>query len=149
MNDKQDLIKSETISMLKLLDNKADVTVEPSETGFQVFIEGDENALLIGKHGNTLSSLELILSLIIAKKLGEFTRLTLEIGNYRKEREDYLKELVEKLKQDVVATGFEKSIRGLKSWERRFIHLYLKDDSEVMTESEGEGRDRVLLIKKK
>jgi len=65
------------------------------------------------------------------------------------EREEYLKGLVERLKEEVEETGSEKPVRGLKPWERRYVHMLLKDDEFVYSESEGEGRDRVLVIKKK
>lgn len=110
---------------------------------------GDDNALLIGKHGNTLSALELLVNVIVSQKLGEFKRVTLEIGNYRAEREQYLIDLVEKLRAEVLETDSSRQIRGLKPWERRFVHLQIQDDSDVFTESEGEDRDRVLVIKKK
>lgn len=149
MEEKISIVQQETENLLKLLEITGTVRVEKEEESFFITIETEENALLIGKHGNTLSSLQTIISLMIAKKLGEFVRITLEIGNYRKEREDYLNDLVLRLKEDVVATGFDKSIRGLKPWERRLIHMSLQNDQEVATQSEGEGRDRVLVIKKK
>lgn len=125
------------------------VDVEASEDSFQVRLDGEENALLIGKHGNTLTSLEFIATLILAKKLGEFKRITIEIGDYRREREDYLKDLAGRLRDDVISSGFEKTVRGLKPWERRLIHMHLAEDEDVVTESTGEDRDRVLVIKKK
>lgn len=142
-------IKKEAEDLLKLLNVEDEVSLTQDEDGYHVTVDSEENALLIGKHGNTLSSLEHILALIVARKTGEYKRILLEIGTYRKEREEYLKDLALRLKQEVVDSGEEKSIRGLKSWERRLVHLMLQDDEEVATRSEGEGRDRVLLMAKK
>lgn len=122
---------------------------EKDETTILKLDAGDDNALLIGKHGNTLASLELVLTLIVSNKIGEFKRVTVEVGSYRSEREQYLEELAQKLRNEVIDTGYEKTVRGLKPWERRFVHMNLQDDEEVMTESTGEDRDRVLVIKKK
>lgn len=143
------LIKKEVETLLSKVGIEGTVSVEEDQDGFKANIDTKDNALLIGKHGNTLSSLETIISLMIAKKLGEYKRVIIEIGGYRQEREDYLKELSQRLKESVLQSGFEKNIRGLKAWERRVIHMILKDDQEVTTESMGEGRDRVLVIKKK
>jgi spoIIIJ-associated protein len=135
--------------LLEKIGVTATVNVEALEDSYQVRLDGEENALLIGKHGNTLTSIELIATLILAKEIGEFKRITIEIGDYRREREDYLKDLAGRLRDDVISTGYEKTVRGLKPWERRLVHMYLSEDSEVITESTGDDRDRVLVIKKK
>jgi spoIIIJ-associated protein len=143
------LIKKETESLLVKVGITTEVSVTEDEDGYKVGIDTEENALLIGKHGNTLSSLELVLSLMVAKKSGEFKRVLLEVGDYRAEREEYLKELANRMREEVASSGYEKTIRGLKAWERRLIHLMLQEDESVTTESRGEGRDRVLVILKK
>ncbi len=150
MENQSELVKKEIEALLKQIGVKSEVELEESENGFTAVLDaGEDNALLIGKHGNTLAALELVVTLITTNKLGEFKRVTLEIGSYREEREQYLRELVDKLKSEVIDSGYEKPVRGLKPWERRFVHMYLQEDSEVMTESIGEDRDRTLVIKKK
>ncbi len=125
------------------------VSVSEDENGYQVAVDTQENALLIGKHGNTLSALEYVLGQIVAEKQGEYKRVIVEVGGYREEREEYLQDLANRLKEEVIETGAEKTIRGLKPWERRLIHMLLSEDESVVTESSGEDRDRVLVIKKK
>lgn len=125
------------------------VSVSEDENGYQVAVDTQENALLIGKHGNTLSALEYVLGQIVAEKQGEYKRVIVEVGGYREEREEYLQDLANRLKEEVIETGAEKTIRGLKPWERRLIHMVLSEDESVVTESSGEDRDRVLVIKKK
>ena len=149
MEEKGKIIKEETETLLSKAGIDADVEVKETDDGFNVHVNASENALLIGKHGNTLSSLELVLSLIVAKKLGEFQRIILEVGGYREAREDYLIDLAERLREEVLTTGSEKQVRGLKPWERRIIHMHLGENENVVTESEGEERDRILVIRKK
>ncbi len=144
-----ELIKEETELLLEKAGITGDVEVEEEEDHFKIRINTEENALLIGKHGNTLSSLELVLSLIVAKKVGEFQRLIIEVGGYRQAREEYLRDLANRLREEVVATGSPKTIRGLKPWERRVVHMQITESPDVLSESEGEERDRVLVIKKK
>lgn len=148
MEEKLKIVNQVVSDLLKQVGVEAKIEVVDKDEGFSITLETDENALLIGKHGNTLSSIQTIISLMVAKRLGEFKRIILEIGDYRKERESYLMDLASRIKQDVLTTGFNKNIKGLKSWERRLIHLFFKDDTEVVTQSEGEGRDRTLVIKK-
>lgn len=150
MKEIKDSIKQEAQKMMDLLDIKAEIDLEVEEDVYKLEIDaGEENAFLIGKHGNTLAAVELILKMIIAQKSGEYKQITIEIGNYRNEREQYLEDLVGRLKEEVEDTSSEKPIRGLKPWERRYVHMLLKEDDLVYSESEGEGRDRVLVIKKK
>ena len=127
----------------------ATVSVEKEDDLYKVAISTEENALLIGKHGNTLSSLEYVLTQLVSTKEGSFTRIIVEVGGYREEREEYLENLAEKIKQEVLETGVQKSLRGLKPWERRVVHMYLSTDPSLVTESVGEGRDRELLVSKK
>jgi len=149
MDDIAKIIKEEAEILLEKIGTQGSVEVAPDEESFKLQIETDENALLIGKHGNTLSSLELILSLIVAKKTGEFKRIIIEVGGYREAREEYLRELAGRTRDEVIDTGNEKTIRGLKPWERRVVHMYLSEGGDVVTESEGEERDRVLIVRKK
>lgn len=149
MEDKLNLIKDEAEELFEKIGVDAEIKVEEAEDGFKLQVDAEENALLIGKHGNTLSSLEMILSLIVAKKTGEYKRILIEVGGYRQAREDYLKDLAERLKDEVIDTGAPKTVRGLKPWERRVVHMVLSESPDVVSESEGDERDRVLVIKKK
>lgn len=143
-------IENKVKELFKLLEVEAEITVTENDESFVVSIDAtDNNALLIGKHGNTLTSLEYIIYILCVKELETPKRILVEIGGYREEREAYLSELAGRLKEEVVTTGEEKSIRGLKPWERRHVHMILSEDGDVMTESTGEDRDRTLIIKKK
>jgi spoIIIJ-associated protein len=149
MADVNKIVKEEAEELLSKIGTQGTVSIEEVDGSLNVHIDTEENALLIGKHGNTLSSLELILSLITAKRTGDFKRVVIEVGGYRQAREDYLKDLAGRLRDEVVATGVEKTVRGLKPWERRVVHMFLAEDPDVLSESEGEDRDRILVIKKK
>lgn len=142
-------IQKITEELFEKIGISATVSVEKEEDLYKVAISTEENALLIGKHGNTLSSLEYVLTQLVSTKEGSFTRIIVEVGGYREEREEYLENLAEKIKQEVLETGVQKSLRGLKPWERRVVHMYLSADSSLTTESVGEGRDRELLVSKK
>lgn len=149
MEDVVKTVKEEAENLLEKIGTPATVEASSADDCVNVHLESEENALLIGKHGNTLSSFELILSLIVAKKTGEFRRIIVEVGGYREAREEYLRDLAERLRAEVLETGTEKTVRGLKPWERRVVHMHLGEGGDVITESEGEERDRVLVIKKK
>src|SRR3989344_9027577 len=109
------------------------------EESIDVVISSDDPGMIIGHHGDTLDSLQLVLSLMIAKELGEFKRVSLEVGDYKKNRADYLKTLAEQTKQKVLLEGREISLPSLKAWDRREVHMHLDQDQEVFSESIGEG----------
>lgn len=143
------IIKEQAEELFNAVGLKTSVSVEMNEEVFHVTLDSEDNALLIGKHGNTLSSIEYVLALMVANALGEFRRIIVEVGGYRQEREQYLFDLAERLKQEVLESGIEKTVRGLKPWERRLVHMKLAEEAGVETESMGEDRDRVLVIRKK
>lgn len=150
MSENLKTVTEKVEKLLDLMDVEAEVNVIEEDEAFVIAIDAkDNNALLIGKHGNTLSALEYVIYILVSKDLPEGKRVLIEIGGYREERETYLADLAGRLRDEVVETGVEKSVRGLKPWERRHIHMTLAEDADVTTESTGEDRDRVLIIKKK
>jgi len=141
-------VVEETVSeILKLLEVDCKVEVKEDEESFNVVLDTEDNGVLIGYHGETLDSLQLITSLSVAKKLGEFKRVSIEVGDYKKNRSEYLTSLALETKEKVVSENKEIYLPDLKPWERRIVHMLLEDDKEVVSESEGFGRDRVLVVK--
>ena len=127
----------------------ADFSISEDEEAIGVTLETEDTGIVIGYHGETLEALQLILSLLIAKKRGEFKRVSLEVGDYKKNRSEWLERLALDAKERAISENKEVYLSELKSWERRVIHLLLQDDKEVVSESTGEGKDRVLVIKPK
>jgi len=123
--------------------------IKESDESIDVEVDTDDPGLLIGHHGDTLDSLQLVLSLIIAKYLGEFKRVTLEVSDYKKNRAEYLESLARETKEKVLSENKEIYLPNLKPWERRIVHLYFKDDRQVMSESTGEGKERTLMVRPK
>ena len=86
---------------------------------------------------------------MLAKKLGEFKRVSVEVGDYKKDRSDYLRSLAEQTKERALTEQREIFLPNLKSWERREVHLFLQEDPDVITESVGEGKERTLVVRPK
>ncbi len=142
-----DLIKETVADLLKRLGVAAEFDVVGQEETIDIVLKTDETGIIIGYHGEVLDSLQLILSLMIANRLGRFERLTLEVGDYKKNRSDYLEKLAMQVKERVIREGQEHAVSALRPWERRIMHMILKDDESVTSESVGEGKERVLIIK--
>jgi spoIIIJ-associated protein len=133
----------------KSLDLDTTFELTEDEESISLILETQESGIVIGYHGETLESLQLILALIIAKQTGEFKRVSIEVGDYKKNRNEWLEKIALDAKEKALETGKEVYLSDLKSWERRVVHLLLQDDKEVVSESSGEGKDRVLIIKQK
>src|SRR3972149_11828730 len=110
-----------------------------------ITLETQDSGVVIGYHGETLEALQLVLALILAKEQGEFKRVSLEVGDYKKNREEWLEKIAYDAKERALSEDKEVYLSDLKSWERRIIHLLLQDDKEVVSESSGEGQDRILV----
>jgi spoIIIJ-associated protein len=133
--------------LFSLLEIEGTFTLEEQEDILEVLMETKDTGIVIGYHGEVLESLQLVLSLAIAKKLGRFVRVSIEVDGYKKNRTEYLHNLAMQVKEKALSENKEQVLSSLKSWERRIIHLYLQSDEQVTSESEGEGKDRVLVIK--
>jgi len=135
--------------LFSVLEIDGTFTLEEKDDVLDVFMETQDTGIVIGYHGEVLESLQLILSLAIAKKIGRFIRVSIEVDGYKKNRTEYLHNLALQVKERALSENKEQVLSSLKSWERRIIHLYLQDDDQVSSESSGEGKDRVLIIKPK
>ena len=86
---------------------------------------------------------------MLAKETGAFKRVSVEVGDYKKNREEWLEKLALDAKEKAIFNNKEVFLTDLKAWERRVVHMVLQEDDKVITESSGEGKERVLVIKPK
>jgi len=145
------IVQDTTRELLGLLDVDARLEVVDKKDGeaVDIILDTKDSGIVIGYHGDMLEALQLVLSLCVSKRAGRFIRISIEVGDYKKNRTDWLKNLAIETKERVLEENKEIAIPSLKSWERRIIHLLLQEDKEVASESQGEGRDRVIVISPK
>ncbi len=130
---------------------KVEVSVDVDEEGVvYVDMKGDEMGVLIGKRGQTLDSLQYLLSLVINKETDGYTRVKLDTENYRKRRQATLESLAKNIAYKVKRTRRPVSLEPMNPYERRVIHSALQNDKYVSTRSEGEEpfRHVVVFLKK-
>lgn len=147
MAGKLEIVQETIDELLKLLDVKAQVSVNDLGEEVEVNLETEDTGIIIGYHGESLEALQLILSLAVSKKIGSYTRVLLEVGDYRRKRTEYLHKLAMQAKERALQDHGEVVLSDLKPWERREVHVLLSEDSEVESESQGEGKNRILVIK--
>lgn len=110
-------------------------------------LDGENLSELIGFHGKVFDSVQNILGLMISRSFAlPEVRTIIEINDYRAKREDYLKRYAQRAAEEVRMTGQPLELDPMKPFERRIIHMVLKEDTEVSTESYGEGEERRIKI---
>ena len=128
------------------------VQVETRLEDRQLYINliSEDMGVLIGKHGQTLDSLQYLVNLAINKGTATFINVILDTGNYRRRRRDTLETLAQNLAKRVKTTGQNVTLEPMNASERRIIHSALQNDKLVHTYSEGEDpfRNIVIALKK-
>ena len=106
------------------------------------------NSLLIGKNANNLRALQHVVSMTLVARNAEVTRVNIDVADYKRQRADKIEHQAEQWIRQVRATGKER-ILDLNAADRRVVHRFASDYSEIETFSTGEGRERRLHIVKK
>ena len=107
----------------------------------------DNNAILIGKNGQTLKALETLVRQMIQTKYNARLKITLDVENYKEKIESHLIRLAKKTAKEVVKTNIEVALDNMNSYERRIVHNALTNFKGITSESEGEEPNRHIVIK--
>ena len=109
-------------------------------------ITGDDLAVLSGRYGRTLDSLQFIVSAINYRKLGFRYPVVIDVEGYKSRQREKIESIAHSTARRAVSQGRSISMRPMTPYERRLVHIALKDDPKVETESEGEGSDRHVVV---
>lgn len=107
------------------------------------------NGFLIGSRGETLRSLQYLIATTLFQKDAELTRVNVDVADYKKQHNDRIAEQAEAWAKKVLSTGETMNLKPMNPAERRVVHRVIGEYSELETTSEGEGRDRHVVISKK
>ncbi|KKQ97969.1 MAG: Single-stranded nucleic acid binding R3H domain protein [Candidatus Woesebacteria bacterium GW2011_GWB1_39_12] len=138
-----------TTKLLDLMGIRAKISVESDEDEGAILINieaGEEAGLIIGNRGMTLIAIQTIVGMMFKKKVGEWRRIVVNVADWRQKEEERLKRLAEQAAERAKTTGQPQHLYNLSSSQRRIIHLNLAEDASIETASQGEGRDRYLVI---
>lgn len=116
------------------------------EKEMNINMEGKDMGILIGKRGQTLDSLQYLVSLVVNKKKDEYIRVKLDTENYRERRKETLETLAKNIAYKVKRTKRAVSLEPMNPYERRIIHAALQNDKYVVTRSDGEEPFRHVII---
>ena len=123
-----------------------DINFKEEEKSMDIDLSGEEMGILIGKRGQTLDSLQYLVSLVINKKSEDYIRVKVDTENYRARRKETLKNLAKNIAYKVKRTKRPVSLEPMNPFERRIIHSALQSDKYVTTHSEGEEPFRRVVV---
>jgi spoIIIJ-associated protein len=143
-----EIVKAELVQLLKLMGYPSEVHIESSGISVHCCITGGFEEALTGQDGKTLDSLQYLLRKIIARKISDRLRLSIDIGDFRERRQQELAEKAVELARMVKEDGKTQIIAALNPSERRVVHMTLQEDKEIRSRSVGEGLFKKILIYK-
>lgn len=134
--------------VLEAMDIKAEIRLKDTKEGLYINLSGPKMGIIIGRRGQTLDSLQYLVSLVVNKDKEKdgFVKIILDTEDYRKKREETLQRLAKRLAERVQKTGKRVELEPMNPYERRIIHYTLQEFQDITTFSEGEEPYRKVII---
>lgn len=129
------------------LNVKYETSIRNKQINIKMF--SDNNAILIGKNGQTLSALTLLTKQAVFNQVGVFPYINLDVENYKDKQIMHLERLARNIAKEVRETKTPVTMENMNSYERRIVHNALNDFKGIKTESEGEEPNRCVVVKPK
>ena len=128
------------------IEAEIEVKYDPSNQAMDINLNGEEMGILIGKRGQTLDSLQYLVSLVVNKDSSDYIRVKVDTENYRQRRKETLENLAKNIAYKVKRTKRPVSLEPMNPYERRIIHSALQNDKYVTTHSEGDEPFRRVVV---
>lgn len=144
----EDKAKDFLKDVLEAMDLEVVITVkyDEAEKNMEIELKGDDMGVLIGKRGQTLDSLQYLVSLVVNKESEEYIRVKVDTEDYRNRRKATLEGLAKNISYKVKRTKRAVSLEPMNPYERRIIHSALQNDKYVTTHSEGDEPFRHVVV---
>jgi spoIIIJ-associated protein len=133
-------------SVIEKMGIQADIQKIENGRNAEFILSGEQMALLIGKHGQTLNSLQLLAQLVANRYSEHYIHITIDAENYRARRKETLAQLAQKLADKAIKTGKEVKLEPLPAYERKIIHAALAERKGIKTYSVGTEPHRYIVI---
>lgn len=135
--------------MLEAMDIKSTITTRLENDVLFIEVSGEDMGILIGRRGQTLDSLQYLISLVVNRAGDKYVRVVLDTENYRKKRQKTLEALADKMASKAIRYGKKMSLEPMNPSERRIIHARLQNHDKVLTLSEGDEPYRHVVVQLK
>jgi spoIIIJ-associated protein len=128
------------------LDLRASVDIEEDDEEIRATVNGDDLGLLIGKHGSTIDALQHLVARAAYRGAADRKLVVVDAAGYRERRESALQRIADRAVSDALDFGRAVELEPMSAAERRLVHTYLRDRTDVQTHSEGDEPDRRLVV---
>ena len=146
MQECQQMAEAILRRMVAAISPESTISIEKNDRHLRFDIGGGQSSILIGKRGQTLEAMQLILDKAVRRLNGHAIRLQVDVEGYLAKKKSGLVRTAQQLAQKVTTKGSPASAGYLNAQDRRIVHLALKNDPNVRTQSVGEGPFRKLMI---
>ena len=147
--DDEEIVISATYALQKLVDgitSGATVSNEPQRGKLLFTVTGGDSGVLIGKRGQTLEAIQYLIEKMINKKSNNRIRVVVDVEGYLEKRKTNLQQMASRMAEKALRTKKPVTIGQMNAHDRRIVHIHLKDEKSVRTQSIGEGYFRKLMI---
>lgn len=136
-------------NILSLLSLEGSFEVEENDESIIASIDTEDAGRLIGRHGETLIALQLLVNQILTRQVKdeEFKKVIIDVASWRKSKEEELAHKARTWAEKVIETKEALALDPMPAWERRVVHITIEGTEGVVSESEGEGETRHIVIK--
>jgi spoIIIJ-associated protein len=128
------------------LDLRASVDIEEDDEEIRATVNGDDLGLMIGKHGSTIDALQHLAQRIGFRGQADRKSVVVDAAGYRERREGVLRRAADRAVSEALDFGRAVELEPMNAAERRIVHTYLRDRTDVQTHSEGDEPDRRLVV---
>lgn len=144
--DPADRLRAVVTRVVQALGLRATVDVEESEEEIRATVHGEELGLLIGKHGATIDALQHLGMRAALRGGAERKQVVVDAAGYRERREAALQRAADRAVSEALSSGGPVELEPMRAGERKVVHMYLRDRTEVETHSEGDEPERRLVV---
>jgi spoIIIJ-associated protein len=145
-DDPTERVRAVVSRVTQALGLRASVEVVETDDEIAATVNGEDLGLLIGKHGTTIDALQHLVARIAFRGETDRKSVTIDAAGYRERREAALQRAADQAVEDALSYGRAVELEPMSAAERRIVHTYLRDRSEVATHSEGDEPDRRLVV---
>lgn len=143
-------IKKEIVTYMHQLGNFMGIHITPTvnveQSIFKIYLESDQNSILIGKDGRTLKSIQILLKQYLLTQTGMSIKTNLDISGYKEKKLKQLENTVRRVAKEVIESKIDAKLDAMNSYERRFVHNIINEYTMLETESMGEEPVRYVVI---
>ena len=140
-------LKTVIENISNLMNFRIDSEIIERDSVFHITLISDNNAILIGREGKNLNSLQLLLKQSIRKQTNMDIKINLDVANYKLKKLKNIENEIKHIAEEVLNSKIQVSLDPMNSYERRLVHNLINEYENLETESIGEGKDRHIIIR--